>query len=219
MTTARIVTGIAFILFIGLGVVMAFVLRDHFASPQNVVTSLRALGHWAAVAIILLMIVHCFVPFPAEFLAVCAGAIYGTLGGTLLIWIGAMIGALVSFYLARLAGREMLEQVFPGRHLDKLAIWMDEKGAMTLLVSRLIPVIAFNLINYAAGLTRVGTGTFLWTTAVGILPITLLSTWFGAQMKSMSWPVALSISAGLIVMVLWLRHIALRRGWTLPGPE
>ncbi len=45
---------------------------------------------------------------------------------------------------------------------------------MPLLILRLIPIIAFNLINYAVGLARISWWTFTWTTGLGILPMTLL---------------------------------------------
>ncbi len=48
-----------------------------------------------------MMIVHSFIPFPAELLAVCAGAVFGTVMGSALIWTGAMVGALLAFFLAR----------------------------------------------------------------------------------------------------------------------
>ena len=50
---------------------------------------------------------------------------------------------------------------------------------------RLIPVIAFNLINYAAGLARVRWWTFTWTTALGIVPLVFLMVAAGDQLKNL----------------------------------
>ena len=74
-------------------------------------------------------------------------------------------------------------------------------------------MVAFNLINYAAGLTRVRLWTFTWTTALGILPITLLCTWLGAQMRSLDWPTLLALSAGGIAALCLLHWLARQRGW------
>ena len=57
--------------------------------------------------------------------------------------------------------------------------WAAEQGGPTLLFSRLVPVISFNLINYAAGLTAISWWTFTWATGVGILPLTLLMVLMG----------------------------------------
>ena len=53
---------------------------------------------------------------------------------------------------------------------------------MSLLIGRLIPLIAFNLINYAAALTEISWWTFLWATGTGILPLTILLNVVGDQM-------------------------------------
>ena len=163
---------------------------------------LAAYGHWAPILVVALMVVHCFVPFPAEVLALCAGAVFGTLYGTALIWLGAMLGASLSFGLARWLGREAVARLLPARQAAALDRWAAEQGALALLISRFIPVIAFNLINYAAGLTRVSWWTFLWTTAVGILPLTIVMVWLGAQMRSLSWPLLIGVSA-VAILAVW----------------
>ena len=71
-----------------------------------------------------------------------------------------------------------------------------------MLVCRFIPIIAFNLINYGAGLTRVSWATFLWTTGVGILPSTVLMVWMGASMADLTWPWLLGVSAAGIATVV-----------------
>lgn len=159
------------------------------------------------------MVLHSFIPFPAEIVALCAGAVFGTLFGSALIWTGAMIGASLSFWLARLLGRAAIERLMPVRHRRVLRDWADDQGALTLLVSRFIPVIAFNLINYAAGLTRFSWWTFIWTTSIGILPLTVLMAYLGARMTEFSWPYLLASSAGGIVSIWALHRFGRKCGW------
>ena len=171
------------------------------------------IGNWGPVAIVALMVLHSFIPFPAEIVALCAGAVFGTLFGSALTWTGAMIGASLSFWLARLLGRAAIERLLPVRHRRVLDDWADDQGALTLLVSRFIPVIAFNLINYAAGLTRVSWWTFIWTTSIGILPLTILMAYLGARMMELSWPYLLASSAGGIVAIWALHRFGRKLGW------
>lgn len=197
--------------FVACGMALAVFADELMIGGAALVEWIRALGPWwGAAAVILLMIVHCFVPFPAEILALCAGAVFGVIEGAALIWVGAMLGAALSFWLARRLGRDAMERLTPPRHRSVLDRWTGDHGAMTLLIARLIPVIAFNLINYAAGLTRVGWWTFLWTTGLGILPITLLTTWLGAEMRDLSWPLLVAVSAGCVAMI-WAAHLVARR--------
>ncbi len=187
-----------------------FGLSDFAESYHKLTHHIRELGHWGKLAIIGLMIVHCFVPFPAEFVAIAAGSLFGTVEGTFLTWAGAMMGALLSFGLTRWLGRPFVEWVLPARQRTMLDEWTRDQGAMTLLISRFIPIIAFNLINYAAGLTRVSLFTFAWTTGVGILPLTALMVYMGAGMRHLSfeWLLALS-AAGIITMAV--AHYLVRR--------
>lgn len=192
------------------GIVLAFTLDLGAWMEVDLSARIAALGVWGPIAVVVLMIVHCFVPFPAEILAFCAGAAFGALGGAALIWIGAMLGAALSFWLARRLGRPAVERFLPARHRAALDQWSVEQGTVGLLMARFVPLIAFNLINYAAGLTRVGWWPFLWTTGVGILPLTLAVSAMGAGMREIDQWEILAISAGGLGVV-WLSWRLWRR--------
>lgn len=72
---------------------------------------------------------------------------------------------------------------------------------MALLIGRLIPVIAFNLINYAAALTGISWWTFLWATGIGILPLTILLSVLGDRMLMM--PLWAWLLIGAIAVHCW----------------
>lgn len=172
-------------------------LDAYHSIPQQI----EDMGVWGQLGIIGLMIVHCFVPFPAEFVAITAGSVYGTVYGTFLTWSGAMLGALLSFGLTRFFGQPFVEWALPAKQKQFLDKWTQDQGAVTLLISRFIPVIAFNLINYAAGLTKISWWTFTWTTAVGILPLTALMVYMGSHMRDLSWTWLFTISAICIAIM------------------
>ena len=76
---------------------------------------------------------------------------------------------------------------------------MIERGGATLLIGvRLIPIVPFSLVCYAAGAARVPLWRFVWTTAVGYLPITALSVYFGTRLEGLSLtdPLVLGSAAG-----------------------
>ncbi len=127
---------------IGLGVLLAFTEMGSNLDVKVLAARIRGLGNWGYAAVVGLMVVHSFVPFPAEILALCAGAVYGTLWGAVLIWVGAMIGASLSFALARWLGQPFVSAVLGPKSCAKLDGWTAEQGAVTLLVARFIPIIA-----------------------------------------------------------------------------
>ena len=198
---------------LGLGVLLAVTELGSDFDVKVLAARIRGLGDWGHAAVIGLMVVHSFVPFPAEILALCAGAVYGTVWGTVLIWVGAMIGASLSFALSRWLGQPFVNAVLGPVSRAKLDGWTADQGAVALLVARFIPVIAFNLINYCAGLTRVGWGTFLWTTGVGILPLTVLMVWMGERMMELTWPWLLGLSVVGIAVVCCGHRWVRKRGW------
>ncbi|MDT8344428.1 MAG: TVP38/TMEM64 family protein [Thermohalobaculum sp.] len=200
-------------LIVVIGGILALVLDEGWIAGGDLSGWIERLGVWGPLAVAGLMVLHSFVPFPAELLALAAGAAFGTVLGTAVIWSGAMVGAVLSFWLARRLGRAAIETLLPERQRAALDDWTQDQGAVTLLVSRFIPIIAFNLINYAAGLTRVSLWTFVWTTGLGILPLTVLMVHMGAAMSEMSWPLLLAVSAAGIVAIAALHRIGKRRGW------
>ena len=167
-------------------------------------------GSWGVAASIGLMVLHSFVPFPAELLALANGMIYGPFWGTVITWTGAMLGAFAAFGLARCFGRPLTERLVPTRHLARLDIWAARGGWRALLIVRFLPMIAFNLINYAAGLARVSWWTFAWTTGLGILPVTVLMAALGEGFDRLPWMLWLLLAAIGGSLLLWLGWVVRR---------
>lgn len=155
----------------------------HF-SLDEVLQLIRASGPWGIVVSLGLMIIHSFIPFPAEFVAIANGMIYGPFWGVVITWSGAMMGACVAFALAKKLGKPFVDRLLNRQQQNKLDDWMQQYGTGSLLFSRFIPIIAFNLINYAAGLCDVRWRTFLWTTGLGILPLTIIMVVIGDQLHT-----------------------------------
>jgi uncharacterized membrane protein YdjX (TVP38/TMEM64 family) len=181
-------------------------------SLQHIERYVRSAGPWGVAVSIGLMVIHSFVPFPAEFIAVANGMLYGHFWGVVITWSGAMLGAFLAFGLARKLGRPYVERMLKYGNLRTMEQWFDRHGGGAVFISRFIPVISFNLINYVAGLTGISWWTFAWSTGLGILPLTVLMVYMGSRVSVMPWrDWALLLAAGL---VLWLLgHLLRRRLW------
>ena len=166
----------------------------------------RAIASWGAaapLASVALMVLHSFVPFPAEMLAIANGMLFGLALGVAITWIGAMLGALLAFALARWLGQPFVHNLLGERRWRTVETWTAVTGAKALLLARLMPVISFNLVNYAAGLTGISWWTFTWTTAIGILPITIASVLVGSHMTTVRWEfwAVLVVAAGVAMLL------------------
>jgi uncharacterized membrane protein YdjX (TVP38/TMEM64 family) len=173
---------------------------------------IRSWGAWGVAASIGLMIAHSFLPFPAEVIALANGMVYGPLWGAVITWTGAMLGASTAFALGRAFGRPFVMRALSERHRRALERWTLRQGGAALLASRLVPVIAFNLINYAAALTPISWWTFLWATGLGILPLTILLSVLGENVLDMSAGMWLALTAlGVLAWLAWRHRQILRR--------
>ncbi len=171
-------------------------------SAEQIADTIRSWGPWAMVGSVLLMVAHSFVPLPSEFIAIANGIVFGLVVGTIITWIGAMLGAIMAFALARWLGRRFVQAILPSRYTAAIDDWTKEQGTPVLLISRFLPVVSFNLINYAAGLTSVSWWTFLWTTGLGIAPLTFLMVFAGEQMMSGKWTFVLFLFAACVAASL-----------------
>jgi uncharacterized membrane protein YdjX (TVP38/TMEM64 family) len=181
-------------------------------SVEGIERIAEAWGAWAPVASIALMILHSFLPFPAELIAIANGMLFGPIWGTLVTWVGAMLGAALAFVLARRYGRRLADRLVARRGWTGAEAFRTCCDARTLLLARLVPVISFNLINYAAGVLGVGWWRFLWTTGLGILPITVASVALGDRLTGPMWDVWLAVSGLLLALYLGWRWYSARRG-------
>ena len=169
---------------------------------EGTVALIRSWGAWGVLGSIGLMVAHSFLPFPAEIVACANGMIYGPVWGTAVTWIGAMLGAASAFGLVRRLGRPVLRRLLSPGQWQKLSGWSQARGGAALLVSRLIPLIAFNLSNYAAALTEISWWTFLWATGLGILPLTILLAILGDRMIAL--PLWAWLLLGALAVASWL---------------
>jgi uncharacterized membrane protein YdjX (TVP38/TMEM64 family) len=170
-------------------------------------------GRVAYVLAPLFMIVVAILPFPAEVPAMVNGMVFGPVLGAGVTWAGGLVGAVISFEIARRWGRPAAERFVPRRFLDPADRFVHAAGWGGLLVARLIPTIAFTALNWGLGLSIVPRRTFLWTTAVGIVPgaivFTLMGTGLGALYRE--HPIIGTLAAAAVLLALIGATVRIRR--------
>jgi uncharacterized membrane protein YdjX (TVP38/TMEM64 family) len=145
---------------------------------QTYVQGLGAAGY-ALYAVV--YAVCCVLFVPASILTLGAGAIYGLWTGVAIVVVGATLGATLSFLLARTLLRARIEKMTQGnarfRALDRA---IAREGAKIVFLVRLAPVFPFTYINYAFGLTGVGTLPYVLASFVGMIPGTFAYVYLGS---------------------------------------
>lgn len=105
----------------------------------------------------------------ATILSLAAGALFGSILGTVYAVTSATIGATLAFLVTRYLLRDAVLARFGGK-LEGINRELETRGLNYLLFLRLVPLFPFFLINLAAGLTRLPLTTFVFGTLIGIIP-------------------------------------------------
>jgi len=174
-----------------LGSVLAFALvppvQDEVRHALDVVRTgdqhaigdyLRSFGAWGPVISLAMMVAQAIVaPTPGALVVFANGIAFGTFWGTVLSVVGQTLAAMVCFWIARLLGRGPVEAMVGRFGLDSLDRWFGRWGALSIVLLRLVPGVAFDGVSYGAGLLRIGFRTFVVATVIGVLPQSLFYTW------------------------------------------
>jgi uncharacterized membrane protein YdjX (TVP38/TMEM64 family) len=164
----------------------------------------EGLGALAPVVFILGYAVATVAFIPGSALTVAAGTIFGVVEGTIYTLVGATLGASAAFLLARYGARKSIERRIAGNpRFAAIDRAVGREGFKIVALLRLSPVLPFNLLNYALGLTRVRFLHYL-AASVAMLPGTLLYVYSGAAVGDLAGGVGnrVLLGVGLVATIV-----------------
>jgi uncharacterized membrane protein YdjX (TVP38/TMEM64 family) len=148
---------------------------------------------------------------PRNVLSATCGLLLGFAGGVPVALAGSLLGGVTGFALVRLLGRDAVGRLARGR-LARADALLLRRGFVAVLTARLLPVVPFTAVTYAAGLSAVRSRDHLLGTAVGIVPGTLAYAAVGAYgAVPGTWPVAGAVLALALGATLLTRGLRARR--------
>ena len=147
---------------------------------------LRGLGTGGVLILYALVAVHTFVWYPAEIVDAAAGFVYGFWPALALLMVGWTAQGLLAYVIGRRAARPFLYRWIGRERFERVERVVEAGGAPLLLAARLVPIVPFSLFSYVAGAAGVPVLRFAWTTALGYIPITALSVYFGTRLEELS---------------------------------
>ncbi len=170
---------------------------------QALVRRIDALGPWAGAVFVLVYAMASVLLLPVWILTVAAGAVFGVVRGSVLVLLGATLGATAAFALARTGLRESVRRwarAYPD--FDKLDRAIAARGGWIVFLVRLSPVFPFVYVNYLFGLTAIPAVTYAVTTIAGMIPATIVYVALGASAGSAASGQAASWSTGRVVVTI-----------------
>jgi uncharacterized membrane protein YdjX (TVP38/TMEM64 family) len=165
----------------GLAVLVALVLvaRAAGGSLPRFASWVDGLGVWGPLVFIAGYAVATVAFIPGSLLTLAGGTIFGLGWGTLYVFVGATLGALGAFLVARYVARATIEKkVLDMPRFAAIDRAIGREGRKIVFLLRLSPAFPFVLLNYALGLTRVRLLDYA-IASIGMLPGTLLYVYYG----------------------------------------
>jgi uncharacterized membrane protein YdjX (TVP38/TMEM64 family) len=160
--------------------------------------------------------------FPGLPLTLGAGFLYGAVIGTLVVSPASVAGASLAFLIARYLARDWvtrrLKKYPQAAALDRA---IEKNGFKAVVLLRLQPVLPFNILNYALGLTSIRLRDYMLASWIGMFPATVLYVYLGSVMNDISDLLRGRPNSGMagrfllwgglaaiVVLVWWLGRVA-----------
>jgi uncharacterized membrane protein YdjX (TVP38/TMEM64 family) len=182
-------------------------LRDSAAAAiqgdhEEVREQIDQLGIGGPLLILALCLLHSVVFYPAEIVDAAAGFAYGFFPALALVMTGWILNGLICWAIGQSIARPLLDRWFGEERFERVERSIERGGPTLLLAMRLIPILPFSIVSYAAGAARVPLWRFVWTTLLGYLPITAISVYFGTRLEGLSLTDPLAIGSALALLAL-----------------
>jgi uncharacterized membrane protein YdjX (TVP38/TMEM64 family) len=168
---------IILLLIVTSGIVTALIFRDQL-SVEQLTAWVRQLGWLAPLVFIACYAIAAVFFLPGYLFTLAGGVLFGPLYGTLYNLVGATIGATLAFLTARYIAYDWVTQR-TGNRLQQLVKGVEEEGWRFVAFVRLVPLIPFNLLNYALGLTRLRLSHYIITSFIFMAPGGAAYTYLG----------------------------------------
>jgi uncharacterized membrane protein YdjX (TVP38/TMEM64 family) len=161
------------LLLVGVLAVAVFLLRDGVPGVPELRATVAAAGIWGPVVFVLLHAVVNTAPLPRTPFTVAAGVLFGSLTGIGVAVVGTTLAAALSFVVARFVGGSLVERHAHRPPVEWVRKRVRQRGLVTMVSLRLIPVMPFSVMNYGSALSGAAALPYLVATVIGILPGTV----------------------------------------------
>ncbi|MFX0185258.1 MAG: TVP38/TMEM64 family protein [Candidatus Hodarchaeota archaeon] len=122
------------------------------------------------------------IPIPSELVLLSSGLIWGFLLGSILGIIGSMAAGILTYYIAVLGGRPMIERFLGQENLEVTDTYIEKYGAGAILIARAFPFMPFDPISYASGFLKIRFREYFIATLVGSIIRCVFYAWLGSTM-------------------------------------
>jgi uncharacterized membrane protein YdjX (TVP38/TMEM64 family) len=142
-------------------------------------------------------------------LAGAAGLIFGTAAGVPLALAGVTAASLVQMAVSRYLVGDAAGRMLPAR-VQGLERFLERNGWVAVMESRIVPLLPFGVVNFAAGVTRLPFRHMALGTVIGALPKVWAYVALGGSLSDLGAPEA-KIAIALLVVLAIAGGVVVRR--------
>ncbi|MBD1909826.1 MULTISPECIES: TVP38/TMEM64 family protein [unclassified Leptolyngbya] len=185
--------------------------RDLFSAKglEQAIQSWGWRGVLAYISILMLSVV--ISPIPSAPLAVVAGMVWGPVRAGIYSVIGGFLGGLLAYFIGYTLGRSVVYSL-----TGKLIYFSKNRGEIYLgwiiFITRLLPVLSFDLISYGAGISGLSLPIYATATLLGMIPSTFFLTFLGATFV-VGLPLGIIFSTLFLILLFGLPYGIHRYNW------
>jgi len=194
----------------GITILVAVAMFVHLPTAVRLRDWAESLGPWFPLAFLATHIVLTVIPVPRTAFTLAAGLLFGQVLGVVIAVVASTASAVLAVLLVRAAGWQ-LNRLVRHKSVDKVDQRLRERGWRSILSLRLIPVVPFAALNYAAGASAVRVVPYTLATLAGLLPGTTAVVILGDALAGHVSPMLYLVSVctgtvGATGLFLEMRH-------------
>ena len=140
----------------------------------------KNLGFWAPIAFIIIYNVATVLLIPGSILTLGGGVLFGLFKGSIYVFIAATLGAILAFLIGRYLSRDWVyQQMQKHPKFNAIEGAVAQNGLKIVFLCRLSPILPFNLLNYAFGITQISLKDYILG-SLGMIPGTIMYVYIGS---------------------------------------
>ena len=174
--------------------------RAGYLTEETIRVFVERGGVWSPILFVVAATILPLMWVPRMMTSVVAGALFGFWTGTLLSLVGGLGGALAGYFMGWYFGHDYVMQK-AGPFQRRLLGFIDDHAFTAIALLRICPVMNCELLSLGSGLTGVRMRVYITSSALGILPGSLLYAAFGSAVlgPDAAW---VSLVSGILFVVL-----------------
>lgn len=154
-----------------------------FSNTDEITKVIYDSKNFAPIIIILLIILEVVIaPIPGTLIMISTGYIYGFFWGSVICYIGNVIGTTIAFFLSRKFGRPFISKIVSQKKIEYYDKFLSRHHVLLWIVYA-IPIFPIDIISFAVGSSNMRFRKFFLVISLALIPNLFIINYIGDKMN------------------------------------